>query len=104
MIHDVISFTLLAFSAIFFVVDPFAVVPVFVSMTEGDDASKRARMALKACMLCAGAILPLGMPLLAGPARGRAILERTMGLLLAAVAVELIIDGLREALPELFSR
>ncbi len=35
---------------------------------------------------------------------GRAILERTMGLLLAAVAVQFIVDGMREALPELFSR
>jgi multiple antibiotic resistance protein len=212
--HDVISFTLLAFSAIFFVVDPFAVVPVFVSMTEGDDEAKRARMALKACLLCAGvltsfalgggvifkvlgitlaafkmaggvllmltaldmlrsqtaatrtspgeiaeavekadvAIVPLGMPLLAGPGSiatvmvlagrsthwwelipivvsivvtaaiaymilraatrvdrflgrsGRAILERTMGLLLAAVAVQFVVDGVREALPELFAR
>jgi multiple antibiotic resistance protein len=212
--HEIISFTLLAFSAIFFVVDPFAVVPVFVSMTEGDDEAKRARMALKACLLCAGiltffalgggiifkllgitlaafkmaggvvlmltaldmlrsqtaatrtspseiaeaaekpdvAIVPLGMPLLAGPGsiaavmvlagkstrwwelvpivvsilvtaaiayavlraavrvdkfmgkNGRAILERTMGLLLAAVAVQFIVDGAREALPELLAR
>ena len=209
--HEAISFTLLAFSAIFFVVDPFAVVPVFVTMTEGDTSAKRARTALKACLLCAGvltffalgggiifkllgitlaafkmagggvlmltaldmirsktsttrtspgeieeaaampdiAIVPLGMPLLAGPGSiaavmvlagkstrwwelapiifsivitaaityvllraatrvdrfmgrtGRAILERTMGLLLAAVAVQFIVDGIREALPEL---
>jgi multiple antibiotic resistance protein len=30
---------------------------------------------------------------------GRAILERTMGLLLAAVAVQFVIDGWREAFP-----
>ena len=209
MLHDVFTFTLLAFSAVFFVVDPFAVVPVFVSMTEGDDDRKRARMAARACLLCAGvltfftlgggvifkllgvtlaafkvaggvllmltaldmlrsqtpstrtgpqeiaegaakpdiAIVPLGMPLLAGPGSiatvmvlagrstrwwelipivlsilatafisyvvlraaarvdrflgkaGRAILERTIGLLLAAWAVQFIIDGWREAFP-----
>src|SRR5690349_21722182 len=53
MLHDVFTFTLLAFSAVFFVVDPFAVVPVFVSMTESDDDAKRAQMARKACLLCA---------------------------------------------------
>ena len=33
---------------------------------------------------------------------GRAILERIMGLLLAAIAVQFIVTGVREALPEIF--
>src|SRR5437762_1049300 len=40
---ELLSFTLLTFSAIFFVVDPFAVIPMYL------------------------AIIPLGIPMLAGP-------------------------------------
>ncbi len=212
MISEVFQFSLVAFSAIFFVVDPFAVVPIFVIMTEHDDDQKRRRMALKACLVTAGvligfalfgslifklfsvtlasfkiaggvllmitaldmlqsrsmatrtsgpeieegvhkqdiAIVPLAMPLLAGPGAiatvmvlsaqsqrwwqmipivasilltalisyfmmrganfinrvlgttGRAVFSRVMGLLLAAIAVEFVISGIRDALPELF--
>ena len=35
-------------------------------------------------------------------ASGRAILERVMGLLLVAIAVQFIISGVRDAFPELF--
>ncbi len=79
MLHDVISFTLLAFSAIFFVVDPFAVVPVFVSMTEGDDEAKRARMALKACLLCAGILTFFAL--------GGGIVFKLLGITLAAFKI-----------------
>lgn len=39
------------FSAIFFVVDPVAVVPLFLAMTPGEDAAKRARTATRACIV-----------------------------------------------------
>jgi multiple antibiotic resistance protein len=40
--RDTFSFALVAFSAIFFVVDPFAVVPVYLAITQGEsDAQKR---------------------------------------------------------------
>jgi multiple antibiotic resistance protein len=209
---DLFSYSVVAFSAIFFVVDPFAVVPVFVTITEGDSEEKRRQMAARACLVSAGillcflafgglifklfsltlaafriaggilllltgldmlrsmpartrtsgqevteavskpdvAIVPLAMPLLAGPGSiatvmvltaqatriwqflllalsvivtaaasylllraaglvnrvlgnsGRAVLERVMGLLLVAIAVQFMLAGIRDAFPELF--
>ena len=210
--QELLGYGVVALSAIFFVVDPIAVLPVFITITEGDSPEKRKRMAMRACLATAGilltfliagglifklfsltlaafriaggillsltgfdmlrsvtsatrtsdtevteavkkpdvAIVPLAMPLLAGPgsiatvmvlvaqtrhfwqvvilgaaivitavasylmlraaslvnrilgASGRAILERVMGLLLVAIAVQFIIGGVRDAFPELF--
>ncbi len=210
--RELFGYGVVALSAIFFVVDPIAVVPVFITITEGDSAHKRKQMALRACIVTAGilltfliagglifklfsltlaafriagglllsltgldmlrsvtsatktsdkevteavkkpdvAIVPLAMPLLAGPgsiatvmvlvaqakhfwqvvilgvaivitaaasylmlraaslvnrilgASGRAILERVMGLLLVAIAVQFIIGGVRDAFPEIY--
>lgn len=211
MIGEILTATLVAISALFFVVDPIGLVPVFVAMTDGDSAEKRRATARKACWIFVGvlaffavggslifsvlgvslaafkiaggillmltaldmlrsklsdvrtsgeemgeaskkedvAVVPLAMPLLAGPGaiatvmvlsgreqswalipvfasivatavatyyllraallvdrwlgiNGRAILERVMGLLLAAIAVQFVIGGVREALPEVF--
>jgi multiple antibiotic resistance protein len=209
---ELVSFSLVALSAVFFVVDPVGVVPVFLAMSEGDSEAKRRAMAGRACMIAAVvltffalggslvfrllgislaafqiaggllllltaldmlrsappglrtsgeeiaegarkediAVVPLAMPLLAGPGAiatvvvlasrarhgwealpivgsvwltclvtwlvlrgamvidralgrtGRAILERVMGLILAAIAVQFVIGGVRDALPEVF--
>jgi multiple antibiotic resistance protein len=211
LFRDALSYGVVAFSAIFFVVDPIAVVPVFITITEGDSAEKRRTMAGRACVITAiilltfmlggglifqlfgltlaafkiaggillmltaldmmrslpsrtrtsgqevdeavhkpdVAIVPLAMPLLAGPGSiatvmvlvaqakhlwqfvllglaivvtsvisyfmlraaglvnrflgksGRAILERVMGLLLVAIAVQFLIGGVHDAFPEL---
>jgi multiple antibiotic resistance protein len=45
-----LSFSVLSFSAIFFVVDPFGVVPVFIAMTRSDPPAKRRDMALRASL------------------------------------------------------
>ena len=45
---ELIKFSLLSLSAIFFVVDPIAVVPVFLGMTRGDSEEKKRAMALRA--------------------------------------------------------
>ena len=50
-----LSYSLVALSAIFVIVDPISVVPIFVAMTAGDSAEKRRSMALRACV--AGAVL-----------------------------------------------
>jgi multiple antibiotic resistance protein len=46
-----LSFALLTFSAVFFVVDPFAAIPLFLVITEGDSVEKRRRAALKASVV-----------------------------------------------------
>ena len=48
MIHDLLTFSLLSLSAIFFVVDPMGVIPIFVVMTRNDSAEKRNAMARRA--------------------------------------------------------
>src|SRR5688500_18063315 len=48
--------SLLALSALFFVVDPIGVLPIFVSMTTGAPPLKRRQMAKKACLI-AGTLL-----------------------------------------------
>ncbi len=212
MVAELASAFVVAFTAIFFVVDPFSAVPVFLAMTRGADVRKRRETALRASVAAgivlatfalagewifralgiglpafkiaggvvllllaldmirtqpsrtritegeveAGsekddiAVVPLAMPLLAGPGSiatvvvlmGRArsqpvqgavlllcigavsliaflvmagasrvdrvlgktglnILERASGLLLAAIAIQFLLDGVGEALPGL---
>src|SRR6201996_2036388 len=54
--HDLhspyVKFPLLALSSIFFLVDPFAAIPAFISITSGVDAQRRKRMARKASLTC----------------------------------------------------
>jgi multiple antibiotic resistance protein len=52
--RDLLSFSLLSLSAVFFVVDPMGVVPVFVAMTSGDSEEKKARMARRAALTAFG--------------------------------------------------
>ncbi|HNN95699.1 MAG TPA: NAAT family transporter, partial [Pseudomonadota bacterium] len=54
---DLMSYSVVAFSAIFFVVDPIAVVPVFITITEGDSEEKRRQMARRACVITAAILL-----------------------------------------------
>ena len=47
-----VRFSLLAFSSIFFLVDPFAAIPSFLAITESSDAARRKRMARKGALTC----------------------------------------------------
>jgi multiple antibiotic resistance protein len=51
-----VGWALTALSAVFFVVDPIAVVPIFLAMTPHDDEGQRASMARRAALI-AGAVL-----------------------------------------------
>jgi len=45
-----VRFSILALSSIFFLVDPFAALPTFLAVTEGNDASQRRKTAWKASL------------------------------------------------------
>jgi multiple antibiotic resistance protein len=53
---DVVSFSLLCFTSVFFIMNPFGAVPVFLALTEGWETRERRRAALRA-VLVAGAVL-----------------------------------------------
>jgi multiple antibiotic resistance protein len=48
--HDLFSFSLLSLSAVFFVVDPLGVVPVFLAVTRRDSEQKKKEMARRAAI------------------------------------------------------
>ena len=48
--RDVLTFGLVAFSAIFFVVDPLAVLPIFLAMTRNESAAQKRGTALRAAV------------------------------------------------------
>jgi multiple antibiotic resistance protein len=54
--HDVLEFALLAFSSLIVIVDPLALVPVFIAMTPNDTAKERERMARLACLVAFGVL------------------------------------------------
>ena len=214
MLGPYLSYSLVALSAIFVVVDPPSALPIFIAMTQGDPPEKRRAMALRACVTGAAllstfalfgafifhflgitlgafkfaggvlllltsldmlraqtsrtrsspeetkegsekadiAIVPLAVPLLAGPGSvattmvlmskgpgfwvgipvilaivvtfvvayfmlaasahvdrvlgksGNAILQRVMGLLLAAIAIQFAADGIHDLIPEIMAK
>ena len=48
----IVRFSLLAFSSVFFLVDPFAAIGSFLAITAGADAARRKRMARKGALTC----------------------------------------------------
>ncbi len=51
------EYALLTFGALFAIVDPMAVIPAFLAMTARDTVAERQRMALVACLTCAGVMI-----------------------------------------------
>lgn len=60
---DDMSFILIALPAIFFVVDPFAAIPIFAAITAGDSVEKRKSIALRASI---AAVITLSVFAIAG--------------------------------------
>src|SRR3954449_7773068 len=50
--HDLAQFSVVAFTSVFILVDPFAAIPAFLVMTVGDDSTRRRRMAKRAAWTC----------------------------------------------------
>ena len=57
---DLVTFAIVSFSAVFFVVDPFAVIPIFLSMTQTDSPEKRRAAALRASIVATVTLLAFG--------------------------------------------
>lgn len=51
---DYLTHFLVSLSAVFFVVDPVGVVPIFLAITAGDSETKMRRTALRACIVAGG--------------------------------------------------
>ncbi len=79
MLGDLLGLSLVSFSAIFFVVDPFSAVPFFLAMTRDDALPKRRETALRAS-LTAGLVL-------ATFALGGAFVFRVLGISIAAFKI-----------------
>jgi multiple antibiotic resistance protein len=57
MSADDVSFSLVALSAVFFVVDPLLVVPIFLTITAGDSPEKRRATAARASLMALGTLM-----------------------------------------------
>ena len=115
-----------AFITLLVIVDPPGCAPIFASLTSGTDAAHRRRMAIRSALVAWGILLffaLLGEPLLgamtlvilltmiallaAGPlmrfvgAKVEAMITRILGVILAALAAQFVLDGLERSLPGL---
>lgn len=57
---DLVTFALVSFSAVFFVVDPIAAIPLFLSITQGDSPVKRQAAARRAAIVATLTLLLFG--------------------------------------------
>jgi multiple antibiotic resistance protein len=53
-VKELLSYSLVSFSAVFFVMDPMGLLPIFVAMTSKDTAQKRREMARRATLVAFG--------------------------------------------------
>jgi multiple antibiotic resistance protein len=95
-----------AFITLVVIIDPPGCAPIFASLTSGTPAEHRRRMAIRSCFV-AWAILMFFALLAAGPlmkligAKVEAMITRILGVILAALAAQFVIDGLRQSFPSL---
>jgi multiple antibiotic resistance protein len=78
-LKDALEFALLAFTSVFFLVDPFAVVPAFLAITQGAEMSERRAMARRASWTC--------LIVLCGFALTGSLIFRVLGITLPAFKI-----------------
>jgi multiple antibiotic resistance protein len=78
-VRELVEFSLVAFSAVFVVVDPFAAVPFFLAMTARDDPARKRQTARVAALVSGG--------VLAGFALAGAVVFQLVGVTLAAFRI-----------------
>ena len=90
------SYAVLAFGSLFAVLNPFATIPPFLAMTEGNDAAERRAMARRACLI-AGSVLTVfsltGLSILSFFGVTVPAFRIAGGLVLVRVAFELLQGG-----------
>ena len=77
--HELLLFSLMSFSAVFFVVDPVGAVPIYLAMTQSDSPEKRHSIALRASI--AGTLFLLLFALTGG------LIFKAFGITLAAFKI-----------------
>jgi multiple antibiotic resistance protein len=55
------AFLLTAFVTLFVIIDPIALAPLFIPLTQGMDARQRRRIALRACLVATGVLTVFGL-------------------------------------------
>lgn len=79
MAHEMLRYTLVSLSSIFFLVDPFAALPSFLAITAADSPERRRHIARKACLTC--------LCILIGFALAGKLLFNLLGITLAAFEI-----------------
>ncbi len=61
MTADLVQPLITAFVTLFVIIDPLGLAPLFVALTQGEDAARRRRIALTACLVAAGVLTAFGI-------------------------------------------
>jgi multiple antibiotic resistance protein len=86
---DPLGFAAVTLGSVLFIVDPIAVIPTYLVITQAETAAERRSTARRAC---------IAMSLLRRIGKtGIRVMTRIMGLLLAALAVQFVLSGVKEA-------
>jgi multiple antibiotic resistance protein len=96
---ELARFALVTFTSVLFIVDPVAAVPTYLVITQQETPAERRRTALRACVAMT---LLLALFAATGTQLFRAFgitlpAFRTAGGLIAAVTVQFVVSGVREA-------